>query len=156
MASQNGTESAAEMMELEDIHFELTEEALEELAELEGSSVIGVSFWDSSLADELEDEPPDDEQRVAIDIDFFLEDNVLFEAYGAALFTSTEGDIVVGMDALEQALIALVDRNSVLQEVAETEDGSPVLVFADGDQIVLLVAVGAWAIDEWEELPTAD
>lgn len=157
MASQNGTEAAAELPEPEDIQFELTDEAFEELADLEGKSVIGVSFWDSSLADELEEEPPDSENRVALDIDFFLEDHALLEVYGAALFSSTDGDqLLVGMTALEAGLVTLVDHEAVLSEVAETEDGNPVFVFAVGDAIVLVVAAGAWAIDAWEELPEVD
>lgn len=156
MPSTNGASQALDDQEVfdEEVLFtELTDEAYEELAGLEGSAVVGLSFWDSSLADELEEGPVTAEQRTLIDLDLFLEDNVTLELYGAALLTSPESEPIVGMKALEEALIAMIDQESILDEVAETEDNSPVFVFAADDQITLIITVGAWAISEWDELP---
>lgn len=156
MPSTNGASQALddqELFEEEVLLTELTDEAYDELAGLEGSAVVGLSFWDSSLADELEEGPVEAERRTLIDLDLFLEDNVTLELYGAALLTSPESEPIVGMKALEEALVAMVDRESILDEVAETEDKSPVFVFAADDQITLIITVGAWAISEWEELP---
>lgn len=156
MASTNGTSEIVDDLELfedDELITELTDEAFEELAELEGSTVVGISFWDSSLADELEEEEPTPEQRMLIDLDIFLEDNVALELYGVALYTSPESDPVVGMQRLEEALVSMVDQESVLDEVAESEDGGLVLVFAAGEDITLLASVSAWSISEWDELP---
>ncbi len=156
MASNNGATETIEEFELfedQSLNTELTEEAYEELAELEGSAVIGVSFWDSSLADEMEESEITPEERMLIDIDMYLEDNVALELYGAALYPSPESEPLVGMPALEQALATMIDRESVLDEVAETDDGGLVLVFASGDETTLLISVGAWSVGEWDELP---
>lgn len=156
MVSNNGASESVDEMEYivdQPLHTELTDEAYEELAGLEGSVVIGVSFWDSSLADEVEEEEVAPEQRMLIDIDMYLEDNVALELYGAALYTSPESEPLVGMPALEQALVSMVDQESVLDEVAETDDGGLVLVFAADEAITLVVSVGAWAVGEWDELP---
>lgn len=156
MVSNNGASETIDEMELfedEPLNTELTDEAYEELAGLEGSVVIGVSFWDSSLADEMEEEEVSSAERMLIDLDMYLEDNVALELYGAALYTSPESEPLVGMPALEQALMSMVDQESVLDEVAETDDGGLVLVFASGDNITLLISVGAWSVGEWDELP---
>lgn len=155
MTSPNGTEATAEILELEDETFqtELTDEAYEELVELEGSQVVGVAFWDSSLADELDEEEPEDEARSVLDLDLYLEDNALLELYGAVLYINPEDGPLMGLAAMEEALIGMVDSESVLQEIAESEDGALVLVFAAEDAVNLLIAVSAWVVSEWDELP---
>lgn len=154
MASHNGT-SDAETVELleEELITELTDEAYEELASLEGSLVVGVSYWDSSLADEMEEGEIAPEERMLLDLDVYLEDNVALELYGVALYPSPESEPVVGLENLERALVNMVDRESILDEVAESEDGSLVLVFSAGGEVTLLASVGAWTISEWDELP---
>lgn len=155
MASHNGTSEVAETVELleEELITELTDEAYEELASLEGSLVVGVSYWDSSLTDELEEGEIAPEERMLLDLDVYLEDNVALELYGVALYPSLESEPVVGLENLERALVNMVDRESILDEVAESEDGSLVLVFSSGGEITLLASVGAWTISEWDELP---
>ncbi|MCS6845727.1 MAG: hypothetical protein NZ528_15615 [Caldilineales bacterium] len=157
MASTNGTSdvvASAELLE-DELITELTDEAYEELASLEGSLVVGVSFWDSSLADDLEEGEIAPEERMLLDLDIYLENNVTLELYGVALYTSLEDpEPVVGMENLEQALVAMVDRESILDEVAESEDGALVLVFSAGGEITLLASVSAWTISEWDELPS--
>jgi hypothetical protein len=142
-----------DLFEEDELITELTDEAFEELAELEGSTVVGISFWDSSLADELEEEELTPEQRMLVDLDIFLEDNVALELYGVALYTTPESEPLVGMQRLEEALVKMVDQESVLDEVAESEDGGLVLVFAAADDVTLLASVSAWSISEWDELP---
>lgn len=159
MPSTNGRseesqdEELFELLEEDTLQTELTEEAYEELADLEGSVVVGLSFWDSSLADELEEEPVESSQRQLLDLDLFLEDNATLELYGALLYLDPESDPLLGMPALEKALVAMVDQESTLGEVAETEDGAPVFVFTAGDKVTLIITAGAWTIGEWEELP---
>lgn len=159
MPSTNGRsehsegEEMFELLEEDTLQTELTEEAYEELADLEGSVVVGLSFWDSSLADELEEEPVESGERQLLDLDLFLEDNATLELYGALLYLDPESEPLVGMSALEKALVAMVDQESTLSEVAETGDGAPVFVFAAGDQVTLIITAGAWTVSEWEELP---
>lgn len=154
MTSINGTESSNDLQEDRVLQTQLTDETYEELAALEGSSVLGVSFWDSSLVDELEDELPTDEERVIVDLDLYLDEQILLELYGAQFFPNEHSQPLVGLQALEQALIELVDGEGELLEVAQTEEGTLALVFSGADgEIGLIITVGAWAVGEWEELP---
>lgn len=153
MPSNNGTNSADDQFDDLIFETELSDEAYEELASLEGAAVIGISFWDSSLADELEELPPSDEERVVIDLDLYLEDMTLLELYGVMLFPGVDAEPMMGLKVLEQALIDLVDSEGELSEVAQTEDGNLALVFTAEDEIELIITVSAWAVSEWEELP---
>jgi hypothetical protein len=154
MSSINGTESSNDLPEEQVLQTQLTDETYEELATLEGCTVLGVSFWDSSLVDELEEEIPTDEERAIIDLDLYLDDQTLLELYGAQLFPREQSEPLVGLQALEQALVELVDGEGELSEVAQTEEGTLALVFADADgKIGPIITVGAWAVSEWEELP---
>jgi len=151
--SPNGTEELMDDLSDEILHTELTDEAYEELAVSEGAVVVGLAFWDSSLADEMEDEPPAPEMRVVIDLDLYLDDNTLLELYGASLFLADSQEPLVGVAALEKALVDLADSESELTEVAQTEDGALALVFGIEEQPTLIIAVGAWSVSEWDELP---
>lgn len=151
--SPNGTEELMDDLSDEILHTELTDEAYEELAVSEGAVVVGLAFWDSSLADEIADEAPTAEERVVIDLDLYLDDNTLLELYGASLFAADSQQPLVGLKALEDALVDLADSESELSEVAQTEDGALALVFAAGEEPRLIIAVGAWSVSEWDELP---
>ncbi|MFZ2487733.1 MAG: hypothetical protein WAZ19_06380 [Anaerolineae bacterium] len=153
MDSPNGTEEIMDDLSDEMLHTELTDEAYDELAVSEGAVVVGLAFWDSSLADEIEEEAPAPENRVVIDLDLYLDDNTLLELYGASLFQAEQEDPIVGITALEAALVELADASAELSEVAQTEDGALALVFSAEGQIKLIIAVGAWAVSEWDELP---
>ena len=151
--SPNGTEELMDDLSDEILHTELDDEAYEELAVSEGAVVVGLAFWDSSLADEMEDEPPSSETRVVIDLDLYLDDNTLLELYGASLFAANSQEPMVGVAAIEAALVDLADSESELSEVAQTEDGALALVFGVEEQPKLIIAVGAWSVSEWDELP---
>ena len=151
--SPNGTEELMDDLADEILYTELTDEAYEELAVSEGAVVIGLAFWDSSLADEMTDESPTPDQRVVIDLDLYLDDNTLLELYGASLFAADSQEPLMGVAALEKALVDLADSESELTEVAQTEDGALALVFGIEEQPTLIIAVGAWSVSEWDELP---
>ena len=151
--SPNGTEELMDDLSDEILHTELTDDAYEELAVSEGAVVVGLAFWDSSLVDEMEEEPPAAENRVVIDLDLYLDDNTLLELYGASLFAAGSQEPLVGLAALEAALVDLADSESELSEVAQTEDGALALVFGLEDEPKLIIAVGAWSVGEWDELP---
>lgn len=149
----NGTEELMDDLSDEILHTELTDDAYEELAVSEGAAVVGLAFWDSSLVDEADEEPPAAADRVVIDLDLYLDDNTLLELYGASLFAADSQEPLVGVPALEAALVDLADSECELSEVAQTEDGALALVFAADDQPRLIIAVGAWSVSEWDELP---
>jgi hypothetical protein len=151
--SPNGTEELMDDLSDEILHTELTDEAYEELVVSEGAVVVGLAFWDSSLVDEMEEEQPAAEDRVMIDLDLYLDDNTLLELYGASLFPVESQEPLMGLAALEKALVDLADSESELSEVAQTEDGALALVFAAEEKARLIIAVGAWSVSEWDELP---
>lgn len=153
MENPNGQEPIVDELFEDVLHTELTDEAYEELAVSEGAVVVGLSFWESSVADELEEEAPTPEQRSVIDLDLYLDDNTLFELFGASLFPPEQSTPLVGVAAIEKALVEMADSESELSEVAQTEDGALALVFAAGEDLKLIITVGAWSVSEWDELP---
>ena len=153
MENPNGQEPIVDELFEDVLHTDLTDEAYEELAVSEGSVVVGLSFWESSVADELEEESPIPEQRSVIDLDLYLDDNTLFELFGASLFPADQNTPLVGVEAIEKALVDMADSESELSEVAQTEDGALALVFAAGEDLKLIITVGAWSVSEWDELP---
>ena len=56
MENPNGQEPIVDELFEDVLHTELTDEAYEELAVSEGAVVVGLSFWESSVADELEED----------------------------------------------------------------------------------------------------
>ena len=153
MENPNGQEPIVDELFEDVLHTELTDEAYEELAVSEGAVVVGLSFWETSVADELEEESPAPEQRSVIDLDLYLDDNTLFELFGASLFLADQNTPLVGVEAIEKALVDMADSESELSEVAQTEDGALALVFAAGEDLKLIITVGAWSVSEWDELP---
>lgn len=153
MENPNGQEPIGDELFEEMLHTELTDEAYEELAVSEGAVVVGLSFWESSIADELEEEPPTPELRSVIDLDLYLDDNTLFELFGASIFPAEQNAPLVGVAAIEKALVDMADSESELNEVAQTEDGALALIFAAGEDLKLIITVGAWSVSEWDELP---
>lgn len=151
--SPNGTEELMDDLSDEILNTELTDEAYEELAVSEGAMVVGLAFWESSLGDDPDEEPPAPETRTAIDLDLYLDDNTLLELYDASLFKPDRQEPLVGLNALEAALVDLADSESELNEVAQTEDGALALIFGVEDEPRLIIAVGAWSVSEWDELP---
>ncbi|MEA3334699.1 MAG: hypothetical protein U9R25_02245 [Chloroflexota bacterium] len=151
MTSVNGT-SAIEEASTSDFQVELSDEAFEALASLKGSAVVGVSFWDSSLADELTEQVPAAEWRSIVDMDLRLDNGILLELYGVLLYPSIGDDPLQGIDRIEETLIGLVDNEGVLVEVAETQEGGLALVFGPETVTEVVLAVGAWVVSEWQDL----
>ena len=153
MENPNGQEPIVDELFEDVLHTELTDEAYEELAVSEGAVVVGLSFWESSVADELEEDPPVPEHNMAETAFLGVEPNTLFELFGASLFPADQNTPLVGVEAIEKALVDMADSESELSEVAQTEDGALALVFAAGEDLKLIITVGAWSVSEWDELP---
>ena len=156
MVSNNGIEDNTEEVLEEMLQVDLTEEAYEELAASEGATVAGMAFWSASLADELEEETPEPEDRQVIDLDIYLSDRTLLELYAVSVFRTEDADPVTGMEQIEAALIDLADNEAALEEVAETDGGDLALVWSVEGDVRLIMVVGAWAVGEYDDLPEDD
>jgi len=138
---------------LEAIHFKLTDALWEEMASLEGATVMSLVVWDSSLVDEILDDAATDESRVYVDFELYLEDNVLLELYGAAVLSDQESDALVGLDAIGEALSNLAAEGAAIREVCADQEGNLVLILASESGASLFVPVSAWLESTWETLP---
>lgn len=141
------------------------DEQYDELSELNGQPIVHISVWEEGLADTMSpgrggqadaaranaNDGEDDE--VAADIDLYLRDGVYFELYGTLCYTSLDEAPLADLAQIEQRLKTLVSAGAVLEEIAVDEDDGLVLVLGLKRQPVFYLQVGAWLLDEWEELP---
>lgn len=128
------------------------DETYAELEQLAGEKVVHAEVWEDSLGDALEERgaPPTDP---AFDLDLYLEGGVYFELYGVTCYADLDGAPLAERDAVERALRKLVKQGATLGEVAVDEEDALVLVLALGDLPLFYLAVGAWLLEEWDELP---
>ncbi len=129
----------------------VSDEQYDELSQLNGSRVVFAAVWEESLIEALDNEPSDDVQ--AADIDLYLEQGVYFECYGVVCYPSLEGEPLASLAEIEQSLKRGIDGGLWLEEIAVDEDDSLVLVLARRHQPQFYLQVGAWLLEEWEELP---
>ncbi|MBW7884173.1 MAG: hypothetical protein H3C34_16335 [Caldilineaceae bacterium] len=137
------------------LYTQVDDETYDELVSLAGQQLVYVAVWEDSLASVLQEDAQGDEEQDVFDIDLYLEDGVYFELYSVACFDSPDDESWRGLDSTTQRLTELVRRQTVLAEVAVDENDCLVLVLraADGTQVFL--AVAAWLLEEWDELPDA-
>lgn len=124
----------------------------DELTALIGQRIMHVAVWEESLADALAARTVDVAEQTIFDIDLYLEDGVYFELYGVACFDDPDAAAWRGLEHTGAHLAALVRARGRLEEIAVDEDDGLVLILAAGEHLHYLV-VGAWLIDEWDELP---
>jgi hypothetical protein len=132
------------------------DEQFDELSELNGQPVVHVSVWEEGLADAITAagrEGAESSDEVAADIDLYLRDGVYFELYGTLCYTDLDASPLADLIQIEEKLQQLIKGGVVLEEVAVDEDEGLVLVLAQRHKPVLYLQVGAWLLDEWEELP---
>ena len=153
------------------------DEQYDELSELNGQPIVHISVWEEGLADTMSpgrvgqagaaiandndkkndgrDDRKDDGEdgEIAADIDLYLRDGVYFELYGTLCYTNLDEAPLADLAQIEQRLQALVSAGAVLEEIAVDEDDGLVLVLGLKRQPVFYLQVGAWLLDEWEELP---
>ncbi len=134
------------------------DEQYDELAELTGQNIVHVSVWEEGLVEGIaapitSDTSPDE---TAADIDLYLGDGVYFETYGTLCYTDLDAPPLTDLAAIEQQLQTLVKAGLQLEEIAVDEDEGLVLVLGQNHQPVLYLQVGAWLLDEWEELPDTE
>jgi hypothetical protein len=144
------------------LYTHVDDEQFDELSELNGQPVVHVAVWEEGLADSITtavraasapSAASDADDEVAADIDLYLRDGVYFELYGTLCYTDLDEPPLNDLTQIEQRLQRLVKAGVTLEEVAVDEEDGLVLVLGQRRQPVLYLQVGAWLLDEWEELP---
>jgi hypothetical protein len=141
------------------LYTHVDDEQYDELSELNGQPVVHTSVWEEGLADSMLSAAREisgeggNLNEVAADIDLYLRDGVYFELYGTLCYTDLNEPPLADLAQIEQRLLRLVKAGVELEEIAVDDDDGLVLVLAQHRQPVLYLQVGAWLLDEWEELP---
>jgi hypothetical protein len=145
------------------LYTRVDDEQYDELSELNGQPVVHVSVWEEGLADAIPlssqgetaqtSSVTEANGEVAADIDLYLRDGIYFELYGTLCYTDLDAPPLANLAQIEQKLLALVKAGVKLEEIAVDEDEGLVLVLAHHHQPVFYLQVGAWLLEEWEELP---
>jgi len=129
------------------------DETYDELMALVEQRVVHVALWEDSLVDGLAGKPVGATAQESFDIDLYLEDGVYFELYGVTCFDNPDADAWQGVAESGARLAALVKGGVSLGDIAvDEEDGLILVLEASGGRGAFL-AVGAWLLAEWDELP---
>lgn len=129
------------------------DETYDELTALVEQRIVHIALWEDSLADGLTDRPADPAAQDTFDIDLYLEDGVYFELYGVACFDDPDAEAWNGLATTGERLATLVKSGARLNDVAVDEDDSLILVLGASSGQTVYLAVGAWLLAEWDELP---
>lgn len=132
---------------------QVDDEQYEEIAKLEGQKIVYAAVWEDALADALADLQDAESGQPGVDLDLYLRDNVYFELYGTLCYVSLDEEPLPSQAEVETRLTALIHDELWLQEVAVDDEEALVLVLGRDQRPLLYVQVGAWLLDEWEELP---
>jgi hypothetical protein len=132
---------------------QVDDEQYDDLVELEGQKIVHAAVWEDALADALADLPDTGNGPAGVDMDLYLKDGVYFELYGTFCYPTLEQEPILDQGLVESRLAALIGSGLWLEEIAVDEEEGLVLVLAQNHQPRLYVQVGAWLLNEWEELP---
>ena len=142
------------------LYTHVDDEQFEDLSELNGQPIVHVGVWEEGLADSIgaasnaaPSSPGEVDDEVAADIDLYLRDGVYFELYGTLCYTDLDEPPLANLNEIEQRLQQLVATGLVLEEIAVDEEDGLVIILGQRRRPVLYLQVGAWLLDEWEELP---
>ena len=128
------------------------DETYAELDELAGQRVVQIAVWEDALDEALTATTGDPAEQQSFDLDVYLEQGAYFELYGVVCYDALDGDPWIGYAQVDQRLKTLVGRKATLREIAVDEEDNLVLILGqDSEQVFLLV--GAWLLEEWDELP---
>lgn len=136
----------------DDLYYALDDDRRAELNEMVGLKVLGIELWEESIADEEEEQPVAPEERMFVDCDLYLDDNVALELYVASVYPDPDGDPVVGVDEIFAAVGKLADDNLELVDYGEAdeEEGGIALAFGRGENVQLVIVAQAWMVSDWE------
>lgn len=129
------------------------DETYDELVTLIEQRIVHIALWEDSLADGLADRPADPAVQDTFDIDLYLEDGVYFELYGVACFDDPDAEAWNGLATTGTRLATLVKSGARLNDIAVDEDDGLILVLEASGGKTIYLAVGAWLLAEWDELP---
>jgi hypothetical protein len=129
------------------------DEMYDELMALVDQPIVHVALWEDSLADALGEQTVDAAQQSSFDIDLYLADGVYFELYGVACFDDPDAEAWQGLAESSARLASLVKAKARLSDIAVDEDDGLILVVAAADGRERYLAVSAWLLAEWDELP---
>jgi hypothetical protein len=135
------------------LYTSVDDELYDELEELAGQKIVYHTVWEESLADALQEPNAAPETQRAFDIDLYLRDGVYFELYGALCYLSLDGDPLQDAETVDRQLAALIDQELWLEEIAVDDEDSLVLLLGRHHKPLLYISVGAWVLEEWDELP---
>lgn len=141
------------------LYTRVDDEQYDELSELNGQPVVYAAVWEEGLADSMNVTPggkasaASEQEEVAADIDLYLRDGIYFELYGTLCYTDLNAEPMSDLDQIDELLQQIVKEGVVLEEIAVDEEDGLVIVLGKAHKPVLYLQVGAWLLDEWEELP---
>ncbi|MBM4458423.1 MAG: hypothetical protein FJ011_11750 [Chloroflexi bacterium] len=152
MSNNGRDEQFEEFLEDEDqeLFTELDDQACEELDQLVGLKAVGIEMWEATEEDE--EEPIPAEEQIFFDGDIFLEDGLALELYMAAAYPDPEGEPIMGIDAIFDAVGRLADDHLELIDFDQADDeGGLAVAFGASDDVKLVLVASAWMVSEWEE-----
>jgi len=136
----------------DDLFYTLDDDRRAELNEMVGLKVLGIELWEESIADDEEEKPPAPEERMFVDCDLYLDDNLALELYVTSVYPDPDADPVVGVDAMFGAVGRLADDNLVLIDYgdADEEEGGIALAFGRDETVEIVLVAQAWMVSDWE------
>ena len=129
------------------------DELYDEIAQLAGEKIVHVDVWEESLSESLEGRTIASAEQESCDVDLYLAGGVYFELYGVRCFSDLDEEPWRGHEIMDRRLHTLVKSGAALEEVAVDEEDALVLVLSQGGEVVAYLSVGAWLLEEWDELP---
>lgn len=142
------------------LYTQVDDEQYDELSELTGQVVVHIGVWEEGLAESIASTDSgysstgeSTDEGIAADIDLYLRDNVYFELYGTLCYTDLDAPPLTSLVEIEQQLQQFLKVGGKLLEIAVDEEDGLVVVLGKGKKPHFYLQVGAWLLDEWEELP---
>ncbi|MCS6825335.1 MAG: hypothetical protein NZ553_01845 [Caldilinea sp.] len=129
------------------------DETYDELMTLVGQRIVHIGLWEDSLSVALAEHAGESLGPAAFDIDLYLEDGVYFELYGVSCFDDLEAEPWSDPTESLNRLVGMVKAQACLGDVAVDEMDSLILILSTAAGETVYLAVSAWLLAEWDELP---
>lgn len=136
------------------VYGRVDDEQFVELSGLCAQRIVHATVWDETLLAALDRDAAEAWIQDTFDIDLYLGDGVYFELFGVCCYPAPDAEPWQGYEVVGERLGRLIAGGVWLEEVAVDEDESLILILARRRQPTLYLAVSAWCLHEWEELPT--
>lgn len=129
------------------------DETYDELMTLVGQRIVHVGMWEDSLGNALAEHAGEPAEPTAFDIDLYLEDGVYFELYGVSCFDDPDAEPWSELAVAQARLFRLVKAQARLSDIAVDEVDNLILILSTPAGETVYLAVSAWLLAEWDELP---